>query len=99
MNAPRSGRPNSAPKIGSPSFSRSSSSTTTTARPAAISAMALSMGSSMCGPAISFGAPAGSQQAFGVLGEHVHLEVHGLSDLLCSEIGGAQGFGDQPHLE
>ena len=72
MNATSSGVAISAAKIRSPSFSRSSSSTTTTGRPASMSAMAVSIESRRASGLRHASAP---QQPLDVLGEHVDLEV------------------------
>src|ERR1700712_3778743 len=101
MKATSSGVASSAAKIRSPSFSRSSSSTTTTARPAAISAMALWIGSSMSVAAVSFrvrGSPI-AQQAFGVLGQYVHFQVDRITDPQIAQDGRPQRFRNQPDLE
>src|SRR5688500_12379977 len=89
MNAISSGVACSAAKIRSPSFSRSSSSTTITGRPAAMSATARSMSASM----------APSQHLLDVLGDHVDLEIHGVADGLGTEDGELEGGGDQADAE
>ena len=89
----------SAAMMRSPSFSRSSSSTTTMISPLAIAATASSIGAKTeldepCWSSASrlmsalrrFGAPSvvaqfelSDEQSLGVLGHHVHLEVHGVA--------------------
>ena len=73
MNATSSGVASSAAKIRSPSFSRSSSSTTTTGRPAVISAIAR-LDACRAAPA-GCAHRAASQQSLDVLGDHVDLQV------------------------
>src|SRR5689334_15659840 len=95
MNATSSGVASSAAKIRSPSFSRSSSSMTTTALPALMSAIARSIGSRCSASLI----PAGLEQAGHVLGEDIDLEVHRFARLLAAQSGRTQGPRDQTHLE
>src|ERR671917_2086302 len=89
MNASSSGVACWAAKIRSPSFSRSSSSTTITARPAAMSLTARSMSDST----------ALSQHLLDVLGDDVDLEVHRVADALGAEHGELEGGRDQAHAE
>src|SRR4051812_13705333 len=89
MNASSSGVACSAAKIRSPSFSRSSSSTTITARPAAMSATALSMSANMTI----------SQHLLDVLGDHVDLEVDGVADGFGTEDGELERGRDEPDAE
>ena len=74
----------SAAMVRSPSFSRSSSSTTTTIRPCRMSSMASGMrartASDLCRSAAAGatrGSGAGAQQPLDVLGDHVDLQVDG----------------------
>src|SRR5262245_22083363 len=90
MNASSSGVAFSAAKIRSPSFSRSSSPTTTTARPLAMSAIARSIASKsvICwSPYVRHGQP------FHVLGEHIDLEVDDVARLAETQGGQFQGRG------
>ena len=88
MNAMSSGVASSAAKTRSPSFSRSSSSTTTTALPAAMSAMARSIGRGCAGrPEVPSGLQCLSpwqQELLDVLGDHVDLEVDGVARALAA---------------
>src|SRR4029450_6277254 len=79
----------SAAKIRSPSFSRSSSSTTITGRPAAKAATARSISLSI----------AASQHLLDVLGDDVDLEVHRIADVLGAEDGQLERGGDQADAE
>src|SRR3978361_2215057 len=90
MKAISSGVASSAAKIRSPSFSRSSSSTTITARPAAMSLTARSPSES--GMTVS-------QDLVVVLGTNVDLEVHRVADGLAAEHGQLQRGGDQADAE
>ena len=103
VNASSAGVALLAAKMMSPSFSRSASSTTTTGRPAAMSAIARStlsrtMPSTWCGawPVI---AAHRRQQPLDVLGDHVDLEVDLVADGDRAESGPGQGLRDQAHLE
>src|SRR5690349_6701082 len=89
MKATSSGVACSAAKIRSPSFSRSSSSTTITGRPAAMAAIALSMSSNI----------ARSKHLLDVLGDHVDLEVHGVADGFGTQNGQLEGGRDQADAE
>src|SRR6185295_10517867 len=89
MNAISSAVACSAAKIRSPSFSRSSSSTTITGRPAAMSATARSMSSNT----------ALSQHLLDVLGDDVDLEVHRVAGGLDAEHGRLERRRDQPDAE
>ena len=101
VNAIRSGVALLAAKIRSPSFSRFSSSTTTTALPAAMSAMARSMESirtpTCCGSVMTRPSRALPEQLLDVLGEDVDLEVDPVADLAAAEGGAGEGLGDQAH--
>src|SRR6266480_2559462 len=88
MNASSSGVASSAAKIRSPSFSRSASSTTTTGRPAAMSATACSMVPN------GFSATA-AHQLLDVLRDHIDLHVHRIADLLVPQRGELQRGRDQ----
>ena len=83
MNAISSGVACSAAKIRSPSFSRSSSSTTITGRPAAMSSTACLDGAEPPGRAADVrchGSIADPQQPLDVLGDHVDLQVDRVAD-------------------
>src|SRR5689334_22692755 len=97
MNASSSVVAFSAAKIRSPSFSRFSSSTTTTGRPSAISAIARSMAakSGMCG----LPGKVRCHQFLHVLGQHVDLEVDHVTGLLEAERGEVEGGRDERHRE
>jgi hypothetical protein len=110
MKATSSGVASSAAKMRSPSFSRSSSSTTTTALPAAICAIARSMVSrprrryGSCGAAVTVSpGPAGDdpglQQLLDVLGDHVDLEVDRVARALAAERRQPERRRDEAHLE
>src|ERR1700710_1297140 len=99
MKPSNSGVASSAAKIRSPSFSRSASSTTTTARPAAMSATARSIESRNISATVRIAGAAMTEQSLGVLGEYVHLEVHRIAHHLATEHGGSQGLRDQADLE
>src|SRR5437764_5325181 len=78
----------------SPSFSRSSSSTTTTISPRPIAATASSI--------LANGMSVRSlprEQTLDVLGRHVDLEVHGVAGLLGTEVGDLGGVRDHRHRE
>src|SRR3954447_24011927 len=81
-NAIFSGVANSAAMIRSPSFSRSSSSTTTTISPRAMAATASSIGAK---PMSDKTLPL--EEAFDVLGGEIHLEVDQVADALVPECG------------
>src|SRR3954470_12145013 len=91
-----------AAKMRSPSFSRSSSSTTITGRPAAMSAIARSMSAKAV-----FALPVASlrsltacpQHLLDVLGDHVDLEVHGVAGGLGTQDGQFQRGRDQADAE
>ena len=97
MKATSSGVASSAAKMRSPSFSRSSSSTTTTALPAAMSAIARSTVSSTVGVDVlrcgghgvaSVGRDdPGLQQLLDVLGDDVDLQVDRVARALAAERG------------
>src|SRR3954451_7341944 len=89
MKATSSGVASSAAKIRSPSFSRSSSSTTITGRPAATAAIARSMSSNMTA----------SQHLLDVLGDHVDLEVDRVTDRLGAQHSELERGRDQPDAE
>src|SRR4051812_31850597 len=89
MNATSPSVAYSAAKIRSPSFSRSSSSTTITGRPAATSAIARSMSFSI----------AASEHLLDVLGDHVDLEVDRVADRLGAQDGEFEGGRDQADAE
>src|SRR3954454_659777 len=89
-NAIFSGVANSAAMIRSPSFSRSSSSTTTTISPLPMAAMASSISAKpMSGPFLP------RQEAFDVLRGDVHLEVDDGTGALVSERGDVCGVRDE----
>src|SRR5919112_919304 len=94
MNATSSGVACSAAKIRSPSFSRSSSSTTTTAFPAAMSLIARSMSFN-----ISVSELGRSHELLDVLGDDVDLEVHRVADGLGTQHGDLEGGRDEPDAE
>src|SRR5215212_1763850 len=92
-NAMASGVANSAAMMRSPSFSRSSSSTTTTISPratAAIASSTLAKGTSPTLPA---------QQPFDVLGGHVGLEVDPVADGPPAQRRDLGGVGDDRHRQ
>src|SRR5918993_634877 len=97
VNAISSGVAFAAAKMMSPSFSRSSSSTTTTALPAAMSAIARSTESNRTPISeLPFGGRvAETDQPLDVLGDDVDLEVHGVTGLLEAERGAGEGLRDQ----
>src|SRR4051812_30713502 len=84
-----SGVANCAASVRSPSFSRSSSSQTTTIRPARISSSASSM--------LANGLD--TSQLLHVLGEHVHLQVDGPAGFGRAQRRALQGLGDQRDRE
>src|SRR3954447_11898456 len=89
-NAIFSGVANSAAMIRSPSFSRSSSSTTTTISPLPMAATASSIGAKpMSGPTLPF------EETLDVLRREVHLEVDEVTHALVSEGGDLRGVRDQ----
>src|SRR5437016_3889790 len=98
MNASSSGVAISAAKIRSPSFSRSSSSTTTTGRPAAMSAIARSipaMSGLLTGCLLRTGGQMRRGEFLHVLRQHVHLEVDQITRLAHAERGQLQRGRDQ----
>src|ERR1700712_1568134 len=104
MNDTSSGVAFDAAKMMSPSFSRSSSSTTTTALPAAMSAIAASTSSNRM-PAYCSPVPSSPwmcpwvrsvmclHHLLDVLRDHVHLEVDALAGLLEAQGRPGQGLG------
>src|SRR3982751_4845666 len=90
MNATSSGVACWAAKIRSPSFSRSSSSTTMTGRPAAMSAIAPSMSLNIVDCPLPV-----AEKLLHVLGDHVDLEVDRIADRLGSEDGQLERGRDQ----
>src|SRR5258708_28798436 len=102
----------SAAIVRSPSFSRSSSSTTTTIFPSRMSSIASGMlvngimgpqarsaRSAGALPARPLAAAARGQEPFHVLRDHVHLQVHGVTDPRVPEVGNFQCIRDQSHSE
>src|ERR1700751_2338705 len=101
----------SAATMRSPSFSRSSSSTTTTIWPAAIAAMASAMvavgtgsvlsGNGQAGPANRpvGGLEARLQEPGGVFGDHVPLDVDRVPGRLPAQGGDRHGVRDHGHRE
>src|SRR5882757_9425727 len=94
MNATSSGVTSSAAKIRSPSFSRSSSSTTITGWPAATSLIARSMSSNMTLHRLTL-----SQHLLDVLGDHVDLQVDRITDRLGAQHRELERGRDQPDAE
>src|SRR5882672_6257678 len=97
MKASSSGVAFSAAKIRSPSFSRFSSSTTTTGRPAAMSATARSIASKS-----GIGGLPGNvrhRQFLQILGHQVDLEVDHVAGFLLAERGQLEGGRDERHRE
>src|SRR4051812_829217 len=92
MNAINSVVASSAAKIRSPSFSRSSSSTTTTGLPDLMSRIARSMGSSGT-------LTLHLHQSRDVFREDVDLHIHLVTGSLAAQGRRPQGFWDQAHLE
>src|SRR5690606_5612489 len=100
MKLMSAGRTSSAAMIRSPSFSRSSSSTMTTMRPARSSSSSSGMGAKGMGlrPGLGFrgsggflGLSGGAAQALEVAGDEVDFEVHGVA----GTGGGEGGVGDR----
>src|SRR5579862_1436109 len=97
MKAMSAGVTFSAAMVRSPSFSRSSSSQTTTMRPARISSSASSMlanGSAMVGLAHPL-----VQEALDVFRDHVHFDVDHVAHALEAERGQLGRVGDQGDAE
>src|ERR1700734_1209511 len=94
MNASSSGVARLAAKMMSPSFSRFSSSTTRTGRPAAMSLTARSTSSK-----ISVTGDLPGEQPLHVFGDHVDLQVHGVTGLSRAQGGALERLGDQADLE
>ncbi len=101
VNAISSGVALLAAKIRSPSFSRVSSSTTTTALPAAMSSIARSTLSSLTVMSLLLrvGANELLQVLGDVLGDHVDLEVDPVTGLAEAEGGAGERLGDQADRE
>src|SRR5687768_1510255 len=92
-NAIFSGVAASAAMMRSPSFSRSSSSTTITISPRPMATTASSMrANGMCSTFLG-------QQAFYVLRKHVDFDVHARPGLLGAERGDRRGVRDDGHGE
>src|SRR5687768_15780243 len=92
-NAIASGVANSAAMMRSPSFSRSSSSTTTTISPRPMAATASSIFASGTSPSLPL------QEPLDVLGGDVHLEVHTGAAALRPERRDVAGVRDDRHCE
>src|SRR4029079_6461193 len=93
MNDSSSGVASSAAKIRSPSFSRSASSTTTTALPALMSATARSMDPK------SFTVIRPRHQLLHVLRDEIHLDIHGIAGFAHTESGVYTDRRDQRYDE
>src|SRR5690348_2976189 len=93
MKLTSSARTLSAAMIRSPSFSRSSSSSITTMRPAAIS----SSSSGMVAKAMSL--LPGCEQSLDVARRHVDFEIHAIADSAIAERGLLERVRDQVHAE
>ena len=96
MNAIASGVIVSAAMMRSPSFSRSASSTTMTSSPRAMAAMAFSM--SVKGMVVSYSLTC-VEEALDVLGEHVDLQVDGITRLPGTQGGDGEGVRDDRDVE
>src|SRR5690349_8371921 len=92
MKATSSGVAFSAAKIRSPSFSRSSLSTTMTALPAAMSAIARSTPAKDSDMTVS-------DHLLHVLGDHIDFEVHRVADVLGPQHSQLRGRRDHPDAE
>src|SRR3954451_23422488 len=91
MKLMASGVTNCAAITRSPSFSRSSSSTTTTILPEAMSSNASSIVANLMSSLIAMR----RHQFLDVLGHDVHFQVHGGALLGSAQGGALQGLGDQ----
>src|ERR1700733_4026621 len=109
MKLTASGVANCAAIVRSPSFSRSSSSHTTTILPWRMSSIACSLvAKPVAASGVLMGKPrysstrrscACGHQSLDVLGEDVHLDVHGRARLELAEVGAFERLGDQRHRE
>src|SRR4051812_7718680 len=96
-----SGVANWAASVRSPSFSRSSSSQTTTMRPARISSSASSTvanGRLIAQPALrAYLSALSCDQLLHILGEHIDFQVDGCAGLRAAQRRALEGLGDQGH--